>query len=153
MDLGIPKELRSREHRVSLTPSGAKVLVQLGHRLWVETGAGFDAGHPDADYQSAGATTAFSRMEALTRPQLLAGVAAPEPAARPAASREISFAFLPCRPASRPPVARSRSRPLAWEATETSAAAPRAQHSMSRSRKPALTLSQPPSTSSAARAS
>lgn len=79
MDIGIPKEMRSREHRVSLTPSGVKVLVQLGHRVWVETGAGFDAGHPDADYQSAGATTAFSRMEVFARAEMLSGVQAPLP--------------------------------------------------------------------------
>jgi len=64
---------------VSLTPSGVKTLVQGGHRLWVETGAGSGAGHPDADYQSAGATTAFSRMEVFTRAGLVAGVQAPEP--------------------------------------------------------------------------
>jgi alanine dehydrogenase len=79
MDIGIPREVRAREHRVALTPSGVKALVQERHRVWVETGAGADAGHPDADYQAAGATIAFTRMEALTRPELIVGVHPPEP--------------------------------------------------------------------------
>ena len=79
MDIGIPRHNRAREHRVALTPLGAKALVQQGHRLWVESGAGVGAGHPDSDYQSAGATIAFSRMEALARPTLLAGVSPPSP--------------------------------------------------------------------------
>ena len=79
MDIGIPKETRQREHRVALTPSGVKSLVQLGHRLFVETGAGAEAGHPDADYQSAGAAVVFSPTEALGRAQLIVGVWAPPP--------------------------------------------------------------------------
>src|SRR5262245_49862506 len=102
MDIGIPKETRAREHRVALTPSGVKALVQQGHRVWVETGAGHDAGHPDADYESAGAAIAFSRMEALGRPELLACVFAPEPREyerlRPG---QVVFAFW-ALPAARP---------------------------------------------------
>ncbi|HLA79790.1 MAG TPA: alanine dehydrogenase [Vicinamibacteria bacterium] len=102
MDIGIPKEMQSREHRVSLTPSGVKVLVQLGHRVWVETGAGFDAGHPDADYQSAGATTAFSRMEVFARAELLSGVQAPLPHEYELLQpRQVVVAFW-ALPASRP---------------------------------------------------
>lgn len=78
MDIGIPKENRPGEHRVALTPSGVKVLVQRGHRVWVETGAGDAAGHPDADFQSAGATVAFSRAEPFARGGLIAAVSAPE---------------------------------------------------------------------------
>jgi alanine dehydrogenase len=80
VDIGIPREARSREHRVALAPSGVKSLVQQGHRVFVETGAGHGAGHSDADYQSAGATTVFSRMEALARAELVAGVFSPDPA-------------------------------------------------------------------------
>jgi alanine dehydrogenase len=81
MDIGIPRETRAGEHRVALTPWGVKTLVQRGHRVWVETGAGSWAGHPDADYQSAGATVAFSRLEPFARGRLVAAVAAPEPSA------------------------------------------------------------------------
>jgi len=79
MIVGIPKEARAGEHRVSLTPSAAKTLVQAGSRVFVETGAGDDAGHSDSDYQSAGATISYSRMEVFARAELIAGVQAPEP--------------------------------------------------------------------------
>jgi len=79
VDIGILKETRAREHRVALTPSGGKALTQQGHRLWVETGAGTSAGHADADYQSAGATIAYSRHEILARTGIVAGVFAPDP--------------------------------------------------------------------------
>ncbi|HET9316678.1 MAG TPA: alanine dehydrogenase [Vicinamibacteria bacterium] len=102
MDIGIPKETRPGEHRVALTPSGVKVLTQRGHRVWVETGAGDAAGHPDADYQSAGATVAFARAEAFARGALIAAVAAPE--AREydlLQSGQVVFAFWHL-PAARP---------------------------------------------------
>jgi alanine dehydrogenase len=79
VDVAIPKESRECEHRVCLTPSGVKTLVQLGHRLFVETGAGAEAGHPDADYQSAGATIVFSPAEVYGRGELIVGVWAPSP--------------------------------------------------------------------------
>lgn len=80
MDIAIPRETRPGEHRVALTPSGVKALVQHGHRVWVETGAGEAAGHPDADYEGAGAVIAFSRAEPFARAELVASVFAPSPA-------------------------------------------------------------------------
>ncbi len=80
MDIGIPRETRPGEHRVALAPPGVKALAQHGHRVWVETGAGAIAGHPDAEYQSAGATVVFSRLEPFARAELVASVFAPAPA-------------------------------------------------------------------------
>lgn len=79
MNLGIPRETRGREHRVALTPSGVKELSQAGNRVFVETGAGAAAGHPDADYQAAGATVVYSRLEAFARADVVASVFAPQP--------------------------------------------------------------------------
>jgi len=79
MDIAIPKETRRREHRVALTPSGVRTLVQKGHRVWVEAEAGLAAGHPNADYQAAGAEIAYSRHEVFARGELLATVSAPDP--------------------------------------------------------------------------
>ncbi|MCL4837394.1 MAG: alanine dehydrogenase [Thermoanaerobaculia bacterium] len=80
MQIGIPKESRARERRVAIGPSGVRALVQQGHRVWFETGAGAGAGFADSDYQSAGATVVFGRMEAILRGEILACVHAPEPA-------------------------------------------------------------------------
>jgi alanine dehydrogenase len=79
MDIGIPREIRLREHRVALTPSGVRALVQKGHRVWVETEAGTAAGHPNAEYQAAGAQIAYSRHEVFARGALVATVYAPDP--------------------------------------------------------------------------
>jgi alanine dehydrogenase len=77
--VGVPRETRSREHRVALTPAGVKSLVEAGNPVFVESGAGQAAGHPDADYQSAGAAIAYARFEAFARAELLASVCAPVP--------------------------------------------------------------------------
>jgi alanine dehydrogenase len=79
VDIGILKELRTHEHRVALTPGGVKSLTERGHRVYVETGAGGEAGHGDDDYRSAGATVAYARDEVFQRADLLLGVAPPAP--------------------------------------------------------------------------
>lgn len=56
MDIGVPQERKANEHRVGMTPAGVKQLTSDGHTVKIESGAGTDAGIPDADYQEAGAT-------------------------------------------------------------------------------------------------
>ncbi len=58
MIIGIPKEIKEHEYRVSVTPSGAGELVDDGHRVLVEKSAGDGSGFPDDDYQQAGAEIA-----------------------------------------------------------------------------------------------
>ena len=77
MDIAIPKETRANEHRVALTPIGVRALVHEGHRVWVETEAGGEAGYSDEDYQACGATTVYSRQEVLARGDLVVSVYAP----------------------------------------------------------------------------
>lgn len=55
MIIGIPKEIKANESRVSVTPAGVFELAGRGHQVWVETGAGFGSGFSDADYRDAGA--------------------------------------------------------------------------------------------------
>ena len=80
MNVGIPRETRVGEQRTALTPAGAKALVQEGHRVWVESGAGSRAGFEDAAYQAAGATIAYTRDELFARAEMVAAVFPPEPA-------------------------------------------------------------------------
>lgn len=56
MRVGIPKEIKANEHRVSLTPAGASALLAAGHSILVESGAGQGSGFSDADYETVGAT-------------------------------------------------------------------------------------------------
>jgi len=55
MKIGIPKEIKNNENRVSLTPAGAAELTKRGHELYVQSGAGLGSGFQDEDYESAGA--------------------------------------------------------------------------------------------------
>jgi len=53
--IGIPREIKNREHRVPLTPGGARQLVKDGHEVRMEHSAGKASGFTDADYEAAGA--------------------------------------------------------------------------------------------------
>lgn len=55
MIIGIPKEIKNNENRVSLTPAGAFALVKAGHQVLVEKGAGVGSGFYDDEYKEAGA--------------------------------------------------------------------------------------------------
>ncbi|WP_027410168.1 alanine dehydrogenase [Anoxybacteroides tepidamans] len=56
MKIGVPKEIKNNENRVAMTPAGAMTLVQAGHEVHVQTGAGEGSGFSDDEYAQAGAT-------------------------------------------------------------------------------------------------
>ena len=58
MLVGVPKEIKDHEYRVGLTPVGVHALVEHGHQVVVETGAGVRVGFTDSEYVSAGAKIA-----------------------------------------------------------------------------------------------
>ena len=55
MIIGIPKEIKNWENRVSLTPAGAKVLVDSGHKVFIQKDAGLGSGFTDKEYSNVGA--------------------------------------------------------------------------------------------------
>jgi alanine dehydrogenase len=55
MRIGVVKEIKPDEYRVALTPAGARELVQKGHEVLVETGAGLGSQFEDAVYAAVGA--------------------------------------------------------------------------------------------------
>ena len=55
MQIGVIKEIKDKEHRVALTPAGARALHQAGHAVRVQAGAGLGAGFTDGHYRDAGA--------------------------------------------------------------------------------------------------
>ncbi|MGH7270864.1 MAG: alanine dehydrogenase, partial [Polyangiaceae bacterium] len=63
MIIGIPREIKTREYRVGVTPAGVRSLVSLGHKVLVERGAGEGSGIADADYASQGASILSSASE------------------------------------------------------------------------------------------
>ncbi|MDP9037064.1 MAG: alanine dehydrogenase [Myxococcota bacterium] len=56
MIIGVPKETKTREYRVGLTPAGVRSLVARGHTVLVESGAGEGSGLGDDEYSAHGAT-------------------------------------------------------------------------------------------------
>lgn len=94
MVIGIPKEIKDHEYRVSATPSGVSRLVSEGHTVIVEKHAGAGSGFPDDDYLRAGAK--ISDREALFRAsELVVKVKEPLPAEFDLLrSSQILFTFL-----------------------------------------------------------
>jgi alanine dehydrogenase len=56
--IGVAKEIKADEYRVALTPAGARELVQRGHEVTIETGAGVGSSFADDAYEAAGARIA-----------------------------------------------------------------------------------------------
>lgn len=54
MIIGVPAEIKEHEYRVGMTPAGAMSLVEKGHHILVEEGAGRESGFSDDEYRKAG---------------------------------------------------------------------------------------------------
>jgi alanine dehydrogenase len=80
MDIGLVKDRMPFEHRVGLTPGGVRAVTERGHRVYVECGAGVEAGFSDETYEGVGATIVFSEEEVLLRSQLVLRISPPKPA-------------------------------------------------------------------------
>ena len=63
MIIGIPKEMKNNENRVSLSPSGVHALVEQGHTVIVEKSAGLGSYFEDVDYTEAGASIVNEQAE------------------------------------------------------------------------------------------
>jgi alanine dehydrogenase len=77
MDIGVPRERRTMEQRVGLTPAGVELLTQAGHTCYVEREAGLGAGFSDYDYERAGARIVYTSDEVFGRADLLLKVTRP----------------------------------------------------------------------------
>ena len=76
MRIGVAREIKPQEHRVALTPAGARELVQRGHDVLVEEGAGLGSAFADDTYERAGATI-VSVDDVWARSELLLKVKEP----------------------------------------------------------------------------
>jgi alanine dehydrogenase len=79
MIIGVPREIKDQEYRVALLPSAAYQLVQRGHQVLVERGAGSGAGYPDAEYEKAGATVLDDHAAVFSKAGLIVKVKEPQP--------------------------------------------------------------------------
>ncbi|HET8726092.1 MAG TPA: alanine dehydrogenase [Alphaproteobacteria bacterium] len=79
MLVGVPKEIKTHEYRVGLTPSSVRELVHHGHRVIVETGAGAAIDFGDDRYRTAGAEIVGSADEVFARAEMVVKVKEPQP--------------------------------------------------------------------------
>jgi alanine dehydrogenase len=80
MQIGVPKEIKIGETRVSMTPSLCRRCVSLGAKVIIEESAGVSAGFRDAEYREAGATLVNSAVEVWASADLVLKVKEPLPA-------------------------------------------------------------------------
>jgi alanine dehydrogenase len=77
MIIGIPKEIKTDEYRVAVTPAGAGELVAEGHQVCVQCSAGEGSGFSDAEYEAAGATLCGSIDEVYAKSDMIVKVKEP----------------------------------------------------------------------------
>ncbi len=80
MIIGIPKEIKQQENRVSLLPSAAHQLARRGHTVLVQKNAGVGSGYPDEDYLEAGAKIVETAEELFAKADMIVKVKEPLPA-------------------------------------------------------------------------
>ena len=78
MIIGCTKELKDHEYRVGLTPDNAAMLVDAGHTVLIETGAGEGASFMDAEYEEAGCLIIETAKEVFDRAEMIIKVKEPE---------------------------------------------------------------------------
>lgn len=78
MIIGVPKEIKDHESRVSVIPDGVRTLCAAGHALWVESSAGDASGFTDEEYRKAGAHIAASPEEVFQEAELIVKVKEPQ---------------------------------------------------------------------------
>ena len=78
MKIGIPKEIKTKEYRVGIIPSGVRVLVQGGHKVYIEQNAGEKSGFSDEDYMQAGGLILKSAEEIFDICEMILKVKEPQ---------------------------------------------------------------------------
>lgn len=79
MIIGVPKEIKTLEHRVGLVPSSVKEFTNHGHQVLVESGAGAGINFSDGDYEEAGASIIDSPAEIFAKAEMVIKVKEPQP--------------------------------------------------------------------------
>src|SRR5680860_1592729 len=75
--VGVPREVKDRENRVSTTPAGAREYVARGHTILVEKAAGAGSGFLDVEYSAAGAELVATHEEVFARAAMIVKVKEP----------------------------------------------------------------------------
>ena len=79
MKVGVPTEVKKDEYRVALTPAGVRELVDAGHEVCVQSGAGLGSSISDQDYAAQGATILPDADAVFGEATLIVKVKEPQP--------------------------------------------------------------------------
>jgi alanine dehydrogenase len=85
MIIGVPKEIKTEENRVAVTPTGVAGFVARNHQVLIQKGAGSGSSLTDANYRAAGATIIDSAKEVWDKADMIMKVKEPQ---------ESEFSFL-----------------------------------------------------------
>jgi alanine dehydrogenase len=77
--VGVPTEIKADEYRVALTPSGVRELVEHGHEVVVQSGAGEGSAIADADYRAQGAVIVPDAEAVFGEAEMVVKVKEPQP--------------------------------------------------------------------------
>lgn len=118
MIVGIPKEIKNNENRVSMTPAGVRELVKRGHTVYVQHTAGENSGFPDAEYERAGAHILPTIEEVYAVAEMIVKVKEPiEPEYKLVRRGQLVFTYFhfACDRALTEAMLQSRATCLAYE--------------------------------------
>jgi alanine dehydrogenase len=79
MLIGCPKEIKTKEFRVGLTPTSVREYVRNGHQVIIETNAGAGIQASDEDYVRAGAKIVGTAKEVFDKADMIVKVKEPQP--------------------------------------------------------------------------
>ena len=79
MLIGVPREIKSNEYRIGLTPAGARELVHHGHRVMVQRDGALTIGFENVHYEKAGAEIVDAAEEIFRRAKMIIKVKEPQP--------------------------------------------------------------------------
>jgi alanine dehydrogenase len=79
MKIGVPREIKPDEHRVAITPAGVREMVEHGHEVVVEAGAGEGSAIPDPDFESQGARIVGDEATVFGEAEMVLKVKEPQP--------------------------------------------------------------------------
>lgn len=99
MIVGVPREIKTEEYRVGLTPFSVNELVSHGHEVIVEHAAGAGIGFDDHVYQEAGARIASTAAEVWAQADMIVKVKEPQPSEFPMIRKnQVLFTYLHLAP-------------------------------------------------------
>src|SRR5207247_3477124 len=110
MIVGVPREIKTAEHRVALVPAGVESLVGDGHSVLVEQGAGIGSGFADEAYRVAGGTLVPKAADVWAKAEMVVKEKEPIEAEWPC-MRKAQVVFTDFPFAASEPLARAVTEP------------------------------------------